>query len=275
MTQEVLSRPSLRRLAAACFAVALILGPVKAQAQLTFGVLPYLAAERLATDFAPLRDFLQQTTGQAVVMVSAPNYRAFYERTRAGNYDIVFTPPHFGVLAEKESNFQRIAMTLYRISCVIVVRKASSLRKLADLRGKTLAVPPKRALISILAGRLLRRHGLEPGKDVNLREFSTNQNSMAAPLRGDADAGATGQLLWTRQGHHESMRVLAESPAVPGFFLMAHPRLPPATVVRLRSRTLKFGDTAPGRAYLATTGHGAWLPIDDAAVRAVEAATRP
>lgn len=262
-----------RLLGGICLAIALSHGSASAQEPLTFGVFPYLTAKRLVSDFTPLKDFLQQVTGQPVVMVTAPSYREFAERTRNGDYDIVFTPPHFGVQAEKESHFQRIAMTRYQIAAVILVSKDSPLQKLADLRGKTLAVPPKLSLVYLLAVKLLRDQGLAPGRDVSLREFTTNQNSMAAPLRGDADAGATGILLWQKSGQHESMRVLAESPAVSGFFLMGHSRLSSSTIAQLRKRILEFGDTEPGRAYFAATHHGAWLPIDNEVIRHVEAAT--
>ena len=253
-------------------AIALSAGQASAQAPLTFGVFPYLTTQRLVNDFAPLRGFLQQVIGQQVVMVTAPSYRAFYERTRDGEYDIVFTPPHFGIQAERESKFRRLAMTRYQIAAVVVVLKNSPTQKLADLRGKTLGVPPNLALVNILAAKLLRDQGLVPGRDVTLREFSTNQNSMAAPLRGDADAGTSGALIWNKEGQHASMRVVAESPAVSGFFLMGHPRLSPSIIAKLQEQILEFGDTAPGRAYFAATGHGGWLPIDDAAVRAIESA---
>ena len=55
---------------------------------------------------------------------------------------------------------------------------------------------------------------------------------------------------------------------------MAHPRVPQSTIARLRKRILEFGDTPLGRAYFAATGQGAWLPIDDAAIRDVETATK-
>lgn len=255
-----------------CLAIALSPGQAGAQAPLTFGVFPYLTTPRLVSDFTPLRDFLQEATGRPVIMVTAPSYRAFYERTRDGEYDIVFTPPHFGYQAEKESKFRRLAMTRYQIATVVVVLKDSPTQKLADLRGKTLAVPPNLALVNILATKLLRDQGLVPGRDVTLREFSTNQNSMAAPLRGDADAGTTGALIWNNEGQHASMRVVAESPAVCGFLLMGHPRLSRSMIARLQEQILAFGDSAPGRAYFAATGHGGWLPIDDAAVRVIESA---
>jgi len=257
-------------LAITCATLGLAPGAAGAQAALTFGIFPYRTPQWLMTNFAPLRDYLQQASGRRVDMVTAPDYRTYHERVRAGDYDIIFLAPHLARLAEKESQYQRIAMTRYHIQGVIVVPKASPARRVADLRGKTLAVPTSAAFTHALALELLRRHGLEPGRDVTLRELDHNQNSMAAPLRGDADAAVTGILLWTKEGDHDRMRVLAETRAVPGFLLMAHPRLPAATVARLRKITGEFADTPSGKAYFAATGHGAWLPVDDATMRGLD-----
>lgn len=257
-------------MAIACLILWFAGGAGAAEPPLTFGIFPYRAPQWLTTTFTPLRDYLQQASGRRVDMVSAPDYQKYLERIRSGNYDIIFTAPHFGRLAEKEHQFQRIAMTRYQIQGVILVPKASSMRQMADLRGKTLAVSPPIALTHVLALELLYRQGLQPGRDIMLREFENNQNSMAAPLRGDADAAITGILLWEKEGDHEKMRVVAETQTVPGLVLMAHPRVPKATVARLRKITEEFAGTPPGQAYFAATGHGAWLPVDDTAMKRLD-----
>lgn len=253
-----------------CLMLGLAPGAAGAEATLTFGIFPYRTPQWLMTHFAPLRDYLQQASGQRVNMVTAPDYRKYLERIRSGDYDILFTAPHFGRLAEKEYQYQRIAMTRYQIQGVIVVLKTSPIQHVTELRGKTLAVPPSIALTHALALELLHQRGLEPGRDITLREFENNQNSIAAPLRGDADAAVTGILLWGQWGDHKKMRVVAETQTVPGFVLMAHPRVPKATVARLRKITEEFANTSGGKGYFAATGHGAWVSVDDAAMRSLD-----
>jgi phosphonate transport system substrate-binding protein len=115
-----------------------------------FGIFPYQSNTQLIALCSPLRDYLQRAGGQQMEIVSAPDFNSFRDRTRAGEYDIVYTAPHLGRLAEFESGFKRIAITLYRTQSVILVAKDSPLQKLADLRGKSLAIPPATAIVNML-----------------------------------------------------------------------------------------------------------------------------
>lgn len=261
-------------LVAICLLPGVGYGAAGTDAPLTFGIFPYRAPQWLATAMAPLRDYLQQAGGRPVNLISAPSMQKYRERTLAGDYDILFTPPHIGRLAERERQFQYIAVTGFRIYGVIVVPKESPVRQLVDLRGKRVAFPPSTAITYMLALDLLRSQGLEVGRDIALRVYETNQNSLAAPLRGDADAALTGILLWRKEGNHEKLRVLAETASVPGFTLMAHPRLPQAMVARLRKITEEFADTPSGKAYFATTAHVSWQPVDVAEMRRLDPMVR-
>jgi phosphonate transport system substrate-binding protein len=237
---------------------------------LTLGILPYLSHQYLISNFAPLRDYLQQASGQKVLIATAPDFASFRDRTRAGEYDIVITGPHFARLAEMESRFQRVALTRYRIHGVILVAKDSALHKLADLRGKSIAVPPASAIIHMLAIELLHSQGMEPGRDFTLREQANMQNSMVASLRGDSDAGVAGFSPWNSYTGKDMLRVIGKTAEVPGMAIMAHPRVPRATLAKLRKELFAFGGTAAGKAYFSATGYGAWLPIDDASMRSMD-----
>lgn len=257
-----LRRWGLREIA--CALLALSQQAFSAEAPLSFGVFPYLSPQQLLTQFKPLSNHLELAAGQPISIETAPDYAAFRDRTREGKYDIIFTAPHFGRLAETESQYQPIAVTRYRVKGVVLVAKDSAVQQLSDLRGKVLAVPPRVSMVHVLVAELFRARGLVPGRDITLREFDTNQNSMAAPLRGDSDAGATGPLVFGSYGRRDQLRLIAQTPDVPGFLMLAHPRVSAAAVERLRKAAFAFGDTPAGQAYFTATGHGAWLAVDDA-----------
>ncbi|HUX90866.1 MAG TPA: phosphate/phosphite/phosphonate ABC transporter substrate-binding protein [Gallionellaceae bacterium] len=230
---------------------------------LVFGIFPYQSNTQLIALCSPLRDYLQQISGRQMEIVSAPDFNSFRDRTRAGEYDIVYTAPHLGRLAEIESGFQRVAITRYRTQSVILVAKDSQVQKLSDLRGKSLAIPPAAAIINMLTIELFHSQGLESG-DFKLLEQSNMQNAMAAILRGDCDAGAAGFAPWRSYAQRDQLRVIAKSAEVPGLIIMAHPRVPKAMVAKLRRALIAFNDTAEGKTYFALTNQGAWLPVDDA-----------
>lgn len=241
---------------------------------LAFGIFPYQSHQQLLGIFSPLRDHLQHSIGRQLTIVTAPDMKSFRDRTRDGEYDIVFTAPHFARLAEIDSHFQRVAITRYRTHSVIVVAKDSPLRQLSDLRGKTLAVPPATAIVNMLALELLRSKGMQAGRDFTLSEQENMQNAMFSPLRGDSDAGVSGFSPLGSFDQRDKLRVLAKSAVVPGLIIMAHPRVPKATIAALRKALFAFGDTAPGREYFAITQHGAWLPVDDATMRSLDSYAR-
>jgi phosphonate transport system substrate-binding protein len=237
---------------------------------LTFGLFPYLTPQKLATGQVPLRDHLQQVGGRALTLATAPSNALFLERMRAGEYDLIFAAPHFARMAERDHGFRRVAMTRYRVHGYVIVPAESPVRSLADLRGKRVAMPPRDAMVHLLALESLRAAGLEPGRDVTLREYDSNENALAAPVRGDAEAGATGHLVWQKSGLRERTRSVAHTASVPGFMLMAHPRVPAALVEKWRAAAIGFGATPQGKDSLAASGHQAWLPIDDAAMGSLD-----
>lgn len=240
------------------------------ESPLTFGIIPYQSHQQLISIFSPLRDYLQQASGQKLTIISAPDFKSFRDRTKSGEYDIVFTAPHFARLAEIDSQFQRVAITRYRVHSVILVAKDSPVRNLADLRGKTLAVPPATSMVYMLTMELLRSKGMEPGRDFTLHMQDNMQNAMVASLRGDSDAGTVGFASWSIYPQQDMLRVLAKTAEVPGLIIMAHPRVPKATVAKLSKALFTFGNTPEGKAYFASTLHGAWLPVDDATVRTLD-----
>lgn len=237
---------------------------------LNFGIFPYLSHQQLIANYTPLREYLQQASAQKLTIVTAPDYPDFRDRTRAGEYDIILTAPHFARLAEIESGFKRIAITRYRVHGVILVAKDSPARQLSDLSGKSLSIPPAASIIHMLVMELFRNNGLEPGRDFTLHVQENMQNSLAASLRGDSDASAVGFAPWNGYEQKDQLRVIAKTAEVPGLVIMSHPRVPKAVIASLRKALFAFGDTAEGKAYFAITKHGAWLPVDDATMRALD-----
>jgi phosphonate transport system substrate-binding protein len=243
-----------------------------AETEITLGVFPYVTAGQLAEFHAPLKNYIAKSLGRPTVLVTAPDFLSFDERTHLGEYDLILTAPHFGRLAERRDGYRRVARTLHEVQAVFLVPKDSDIRQLEDLKGKRIMVAQPVSAIYQLAVDTLKKKGLEPGKNITIVDTRTHNNALYAPLRNEADAGITGILLWEKLTgeQKDQLRVIAISHGVPGFMLMAHPRVAKRDVDKLRQALLSFHKTPNGEAYFSATGLKGFGLIDDATMRSLD-----
>jgi phosphonate transport system substrate-binding protein len=243
-----------------------------AETDITLGVFPYVTAGQLAEFHAPLKNYIAKSLGRPTVLVTAPDFLTFDERTHLGEYDLILTAPHFGRLAERRDAYRRVARTLHNVQAVVLVPKDSDIRQLADLKGKRIMVAQPVSVIYQLAVEMLKQKGLMPGKNITIIDTRTHNNAMYAPLRNEADAGVTGILLWEKFTGKEKdrLRVIATTRGVPGFMLMAHPRMAKRDVDKLRQALLSFHKTPNGELYFSGAGLKGFGPIDDASMRSLD-----
>jgi phosphonate transport system substrate-binding protein len=261
-------------LTASCFAVCSVLPVRNASAadELVFGVYPYLSSSQIVEQFAPLGEHLAQALGRPVSLRSAPDFERFIERTRAEEYDIVFTAPHLGRLAEKRDGYLPVAQTGYPIIIVVLARNDGPIKRLTDLKGRALATGAKLSMSYQMVDRELEKHGLAIGRDVRFINTASFSNVLEALVRHEADAGATGTLLWDK-AQPEKRQVLHEiwrSQPVPGFLVLAHPRIGAAALQRLQQSVLGFANTPAGKTYFAKTQQIDFRPIDAATMKRID-----
>ncbi len=237
-----------------------------------FGIFPYVSPAKLVQFHRPLKEWLERTLGRPVSLVSAPDFDTFVERTASGRYDYVLTAPHLGRLAQRRSGYQPVARTLHVVQGIYLARADSDIHTLDDLKNKTITMAARVSVIFQMSEHQLSTHGLRDGINITIRETSTHNNAMYAPLRGESDASVTGILLWNKlgQGHKAQLRVIGRTPKAPGFFLMANPRVPESDVSRVRDAIMKFHDTEAGASYFRTTGLKGFAPITNDMMQALD-----
>jgi len=254
----------------------LLLGPASAMASekppLILGVFPYVSPVQLAAFHTPLKDHLAKSLQRPISLVTAPDFDSFIERTRQGQYDIIITAPHLGRLAETRDGYKRLAQTGHVVQGIFLTRKDSNIRKIEDLRGKTVMIAQQVSLIYQMAEHLLREKGLVPGESVTIIETHTHNNAMHAPLRGEADASVTGTLLWRVLGEEQKdqMRVIGTTDEAPGFLLMANQRLPRQDVEKIKKILLDYHQVAGSEAYFSATGYEKFQKVDDKVMKRLD-----
>ena len=261
------------------FVLVLVLGPSALASEkppLTLGVFPYVTPVQLAAFHAPLKDYLAKSLGRPVTLVTAPDFTSFVERTRDGQYDIVFTAPHLGRLAETRDGYKRLVQTSHTVQGFFLARKDSDIHKIEDLKGKKVMIAQKVSIVYQMAEHTLREHGLVPGESVTIIDTRTHNNATHAPLRGEADASVTGKLLWYVLDDEQKaqLQVIGTTEEAPGFLIMAHPRLARQDIEKIKKLLLEFHLKPGSESYFTTNGYEKFQPVDDRVMKGLDPYTR-
>lgn len=164
--------------------------------ELKFGFTPVLSEREMQNEFEPLMTYLSATLGQKVVLYVAKNYGDLRTQMEAGNVDIGSFSPFAYVDAARGGKIRIIAQSILDGSAtyrgIIVARKDSGLRTVADLQGKRFAfVDPKSASGYIYPRAMLLESGIKPETYFKYTTFEGSHDKVvAAVLEGRADAGA-------------------------------------------------------------------------------------
>jgi phosphonate transport system substrate-binding protein len=235
-----------------------------AEAPLVLGVFPYISRVQLMAQHAPLRTLIEKTLHHPVDFVTAPDFDQFAQRTKEGDYDVVLTAPHLGRLAQVRDGYIPLVRTGHEVQAVFLARGDSSIRSVSDLKGKTIMIAQPVSIVYQLAAQYLRDHHLVPGKDVTIIPTRTHNNALYAPARGEADASATGVVLWqTAEPAIKAQLVeIGATRTVPGFIVLANHRMPPGDVKKLKTALLHYPQTPEGKAYFDNNHFKGFTTID-------------
>ena len=179
--------------------------------ELKFGFTPFLSQADMRMEFEPLMTYLSDSIGQKVVLYVAKDYADLHTQMEAGAVDIGSFSPFAYVDAARGGKIRIIAQSLMDGSAayrgVIVARKDSGLKSLADLRGKRFAfVDPESASGYVYPRAMLIERSMTPETSFKKIIFAGNPDKViAAVLEGVADAGAV----------YENAPAVAKSKGVP------------------------------------------------------------
>jgi len=238
--------------------------PLQAAEPLKLGVFPYLSAARLIKQHQPLADYLGQKLGRKIIISSASDFPGFLQRTREGRYDLVLTAPHMGALAILRDGYQPLAVGSNKLHAVIASHRDSTLNNLQQLRNARILMPPKKAIVSLLAMDTLAAAGLNPAM-LDIHFTRSHNNALQSVVKGRSDASAFSSPTYQRyldQGGN-ALRVLATSVDIPGNFLVANADLEPALTASLRQALIDFDATTEGQRYFKRTRQQGFRPITE------------
>lgn len=220
---------------------------------LVMGIFPYMNSYAVVSKFVPVRDYLASQLGRPIQVFTAPDFRTFIERTQKGEYDIALTAPHFARMAINEANYVALATYKSELKGVVIVKRDSPIRQLAELRGKSVAVPDKLAIVTMVGTQLLRDAGLQPDNDYTLVVTRSHSSAALSVLNGQHAAAIIGSAPYKQlpQEQQDGLHIIGASTAFPTQHFIAHKRLGDSQIEQIRLALLQFAEKVPaGRQFI-------------------------
>lgn len=237
----------------------------EAKPPVEIAITPFLPVRTLVQNYEPMRLYLEKRLQRHVLFVSAPDYRTFTQRTQHLDYAYVITVAHAAYLAQSEAGYVPLLRPANYTEPTLVVAKADPLERLADLRGKTIALSDPLALVSMQTPTMLREANLDAERDVALKYLPNHGAAVNYVLSGEAAAAIVSNraLEQMPSGTKNAVRVVQtwHGGAAPGIVYLASPRVPQAEVERFAQAVLEFVRSSEGHAVMRHLGYGTLLPM--------------
>lgn len=235
--------------------------PVALACQLVLGVFPRWTATETFERFTPLAADLGRLLDCGVKMETTKDFASFGAAIAEGRYDLVHYNPVQHVRANQRFGYRAILMNEEggerHLTGVIAVPKDSPVKRLAELRGKTILFGGDRdAMVTYVATTaLLRRAGLKPG-DYEER-FALNPSQAILGLQHGRGDAATASAVFFSQPNFVSgldpraVRIIANTPPLPQLAWAVRRDMPAARAAKIQGALAGLVDTKAGRETLA------------------------
>jgi phosphonate transport system substrate-binding protein len=230
------------------------------QGPLSIGIHPYLSTRTLLELHDPLARSLETQLTRTVTLRTAPDYPSFFKRMREGAYDLVIAPPHFGWLAIKDMNYQPVLVHKEPIRALLITAQKTPLRGFDDLRGQTIAVTDRSALMAILTTVILNDQGLKEGLDYHFQSAVSHSSAIHNAVSGKTRAAlinATSLQVAPEEIRQQTL-IWREMVRFPGQFVVAHPRIAATDLNSIQLALQAFEQSPAGQGFFRNTNQGGY-----------------
>ncbi len=221
--------------------------------KLVVGLLPGESAPTVMRLNEPLRAYLEKQLGMPVELVVGANYAATSEALRFGRLDIAYLGPVTYILQAKHAKLEPFARPSHdgvgpTFQAVVIVPADSPATSLADLQGKEIAFGDPASTSGTWAPRyMFAEAGLVSGRDYELRVLGAHDAVAFAVAHHKVAAGGLSKPIFQRLLNDgkidaNSVRVLAESQAIPEYMWTFRQGLEPALKEKIRKAFIDIND---------------------------------
>lgn len=234
---------------------------------LVIGIAPFLPVKTLVQNYAPLRDYLEIKLNEPVTIVSAPDYKTYYKCIQKHDYHIIITTASSAYVAYTDYAYTPLLQPLNFTHPVVVIGKDQQITKLTELRNKTIAMSDATAVVSMQGLQMLRDFGLQPGRDVSIKNLQNHSAAVNYVITGEVDAAIVSDraLMQMPATIKDKVKVIYtwEQGAAPGIVYMGSPDMPSDRLKLINSTILEFVRSTPeGKKMMLDTGYGDLVPVN-------------
>jgi phosphonate transport system substrate-binding protein len=219
---------------------------------LVFGIAPGKDPEQTSKHWGAIISYLSSESGVKLRLKMAASFEAFEKQLAAGAYDIVYMNPYQYTTYHKSKGYMAFAKERNKkVKGIIVVRKDSPYKSLADLKDQTVAFPKE----DVFGASVLPRASLKQEKiPVKSKDVDSSTSVYRAVYKGKLPAG--GGVMDTygklNPAVNNNLRILWTTKQYTPDAFAAHPRVASATLDKLKSAMFVMQDEPNGLSLLNT-----------------------
>lgn len=221
----------------------------------SFGVVPVHNAVRLFEAYQPLIDGINaQTSDFRVRLTTARDVASYTDLLTHRRLHFALLDPQDGLSAE-ENGYRPLAISENSVQGLVVVRRDSKIRSVADLRGATISFPaPTELAATMMTKLLLKSLGVDVNRESNPRYVGSQESSVMNVLHGMTAAGGVSAAAWSRLSAKpeiaKQLEVRWRTEPLSGVGLLARGDMPEAHMRKMTRILLSLSDTEAGKSIL-------------------------
>ena len=224
----------------------------------SFGVHPLHNPERLLERYGPVMDYLNRhIKGVHFELEASRNYEEYNKKLYGRHFDFALPNPYQTVNSLKYGYhvFGKMGDD-HHFTGILLVRRDSGIRDVADLKGKKVSYPANTAVAAYMMPQYyLQTHGIDVNKDIENLFVGSQESSIMNVYLGNVAVGVTWPIPWLAfQKEHPDqaaqLEVRWETEPLINNGLVARDDIPPELVSRVAELLANLHTSAEGRAML-------------------------
>ena len=221
-------------------------GAVRA-AEYSLAIVPQFDARKIESIWGPIAAAVKRDAGVTLVLRGNVSIPEFERQLYAGAFDFAYMNPYHFVRANRAQGYHaRLRDFAQALQGVLVVRKDSPIRSVAELDGRKIAMPAPNALGAALIPRaeFSRKFRIKPVISYVKSHSSVYRSVVAGTV--DAGGGVEHTLNAENDAIRSQLRILYKTLEVPPHTLAVHPRVSSEIADKVVAAMLRFAATPEG-----------------------------